>query len=379
MIGISPTWLTEAGAVAVMEMLAMGGHRAWFVGGCVRDAIIGRPVSDIDITTDAHPERVQELAKSAGMQVIPTGVEHGTVTVMSGRPFEITTLRRDVRTDGRRAVVAFANSIEDDAMRRDLTMNAIYADSSGHIFDPVGGLADLELRKLRFIGDPEERIQEDYLRSLRYFRFYAWYGRSDVGPDPDALAAISANLAGIDTVSKERIGSEVLKLLAAPDPAPATAIMASTGVLGQILPGSDAKPLGPLVHLEGGMPADPVRRLAVICAQQPSGHLRLSRAIAKDWTRISSFARDGISPSEAGYRLGKKLAIDAVLVKAALLGTEVSVDEMRMVEMGSKAEFPIKAADLKPLAGLELGKKLRDLEAQWIASNFLMSKQALLS
>ena len=259
-----------------MKMLAEGGHQSWFVGGCVRDAIIGKPVSDIDIATDALPERVKELAGMLGLPVIPTGIEHGTVTVISGRPFEITTFRRDVETDGRRAVVAFSDSLEEDAGRRDLTMNALYANFDGDVFDPVGGLEDLLARRLKFIGSAQERIQEDFLRSLRYFRFYAWYGRNEVGPDQDALNAISSNLHGIDTVSKERIGSETLKLLSAPDPAPAVGLMAASGVLGKILPGSDATALGPLVHLEAGLHPDPIRRLASICADQPSGYLRLS-------------------------------------------------------------------------------------------------------
>ncbi len=172
---ISADWLTGKQPQAVCAMLTEAGHQAWFVGGCVRNALIGAPISDIDITTDAPPERVTILAKNAGFHPVPTGFDHGTVTVVvQGHPFEVTTFRHDVETDGRRAVVAFANTIEDDAHRRDFTMNALYAAPDGLVADPLGGLPDLEARRVRFIDDAHDRIREDYLRILRFFRFHAW-------------------------------------------------------------------------------------------------------------------------------------------------------------------------------------------------------------
>ncbi len=219
MNAITGDWISETGTLKVMKMLTDAGHQAYFVGGCVRDALAGRDVGDIDVTTDARPERVTELARARGLHVVPTGVDHGTVTVIVGRPFEITTFRRDVETDGRRAVVAFSDTLEEDALRRDLTINAIYADQRGQISDPVGGQADLAAAHVQFIGKAEERIREDYLRSLRFFRFYALFGDEAQGPDPEALAAISANLPGLDTISKERVGVELLKMLSAPAPA----------------------------------------------------------------------------------------------------------------------------------------------------------------
>lgn len=224
-------------------------------------------MTDLDISTNAHPETVSKLSRKAGFHAVPTGIEHGTVTVVAdSHPFEVTTWRKDVETDGRRAVVAFADRLEDDARRRDFTMNALYAAPDGQIIDPLGGLQDLLARKVRFIDDAHDRIREDYLRILRFFRFHAWYGDADAGLDPDALAAISELSDGIDTLSRERVGSEVVKLLAAPDPAPSIAAMAGSGVLARIMPGLDATALPILVHFEQdrGVAPDAMRRLAVL-------------------------------------------------------------------------------------------------------------------
>jgi len=177
MTRIDEAWLTEPATQQVCRALTEGGAQALFVGGCVRNALLGAPVSDIDITTDAHPERVMALAAAAGIKAVPTGIAHGTVTLVANSiPHEVTTFRRDVETDGRRAVVAFSDSIHEDAARRDFTMNALYARPDGTVLDPLDGLPDLQARRVRFIGDATDRIREDYLRSLRYFRFHAWYG-----------------------------------------------------------------------------------------------------------------------------------------------------------------------------------------------------------
>ncbi|MDG2340400.1 MAG: CCA tRNA nucleotidyltransferase, partial [Paracoccaceae bacterium] len=203
-------WFQNVETQTVLSVLSEGGMQAYMVGGCVRNALLGAAVSDIDISTDALPETVTKLAALAGLKVIPTGIDHGTVTVISGGvPHEITTYRKDIETDGRRAVVAFSTSIEEDAKRRDFTMNALYADASGEIYDPLGGIGDLNDRRIRFIGNAKDRIQEDYLRILRFFRFSAWYGDLSLGFDPDALAAIGASLAGLETLSNERIGNEL--------------------------------------------------------------------------------------------------------------------------------------------------------------------------
>ena len=235
---IDAVWLKSRATQTVFALLEDAGHQVFAVGGCVRNALLGAPVRDVDLSTDAHPERVLGLAISAGLQAIPTGISHGTVTVLSdGVAFEVTTFRRDVETDGRRAVVAFSDRIEDDARRRDFTMNALYCDRSGKLRDPLGGYPDLVSRRVRFIDDANARIREDYLRSLRYFRFHAWYGDPGEGFDPDALDAIARNVDGLNSLSEERVGAEMKRLLEATDPAPAVAGMRVTGVLPALLPG----------------------------------------------------------------------------------------------------------------------------------------------
>jgi poly(A) polymerase len=198
---------TQALCAAVLA----GGYRIFFVGGCVRNAVLGEPVGDLDLATDALPEQVIRLAEAAGFKAIPTGIDHGTVTVLAdGVPHEITTFRHDVQTDGRHAVVAYSTDLAQDAARRDFTMNALYADPAGEVIDPLGGLPDLLARRLRFVGDPVQRIGEDYLRILRFFRFSATYGDPALGMDVDALAACAELADGIDGLSRERIGAETV-------------------------------------------------------------------------------------------------------------------------------------------------------------------------
>ncbi len=282
---IEADWLHAPGPRAVMAMLTGAGHQALFVGGMVRNALLGQPPGDIDIATDAVPEQVMALAEAAGFRPVPTGVEHGTITVVVAQHegIEVTTFRRDVETDGRRAVVAFSTRVEDDAHRRDFTMNALYATSEGEVIDPLGGLPDLRARRVRFVGDAGERIREDYLRILRFFRFHAHYGDPDAGLDADGLAACAANLAGIETLSRERIGAEVKRLLTAQDPAPSVAAMAEVGALERALPGADHRPLAAIVRLarEAGLAPETMRRLAALGGENPASALKLSRAEAK--------------------------------------------------------------------------------------------------
>ncbi|MCE9524103.1 MAG: CCA tRNA nucleotidyltransferase [Alphaproteobacteria bacterium] len=229
-------WLNAPETRAVMDALTVDGGEARFVGGCVRNALMGVAVEDIDIATPTPPQDVMRRMETAGLRVIATGIEHGTVTAISqSKPFEITTLRSDVSTDGRRATVAFSRDWKEDAQRRDFTMNALYADVSGQVFDYVGGIADLNARRVRFIGDPAARIAEDYLRVLRLFRFHALYGHGDI--DADGLTASALAKGQLKTLSGERIQKEMLRLLAADAPVPVLRSMAASGVLGEVLPG----------------------------------------------------------------------------------------------------------------------------------------------
>jgi poly(A) polymerase len=377
---IAEDWLTRPETQAVCRMLTAAGHRALFVGGCVRNALLGMAVADIDIATDARPETVSILAENAGLKPVPTGIDHGTVTVVSGHiAYEVTTFRRDVETFGRHATVAFSDDVAEDAARRDFTMNALYATPEGEIVDPLGGLPDLLARQLRFVGAPKARIEEDYLRILRFFRFHAWYADDANGFDAEGLAACAALSPGIETLSRERIGAEMRKLLSAPDPAPAVAAMAQTGVLAHVLPGADPAPLGPLVHLEAGRPPHWLRRLALLAGPEIAGTLRLSRAEAKGLAVLHEEIGSARGAAELGYRHGADRATDILLCRAALAGQPLAARWQEAVAQGAAAEFPLKAADLMPgLSGPALGRRLAELEARWIASGFRLGRDDLL-
>jgi len=379
---IGDEWIKRPETRAVCDALASGGHRALFVGGCVRNALLGVPVGDIDIATDAHPETVMTCAREAGLKPVPTGIEHGTITVVSGGvPHEVTTFRADTETDGRHAKVAFGQSIEADARRRDFTMNALYAESDGAVIDPLDGLPDLRARRVRFIDDPAQRIREDTLRILRFFRFHACYGDPGGGLDPQGLAACAAAHESLATLSRERIGAEMRKLLGAPDPAPSVAAMQAAGVLGAILPGADAAALAPLVHLESQAETapDPLRRLAALRGEDIADRLRLSRAEARRLAHLRDGIASGMPDAEIGYRFGAGEGGDIVLLRAALLGTPPAPDAFDDLRRGAAAVCPVRAADLMPgCSGPALGRRLSEIEARWIASGFTLGREDLL-
>jgi poly(A) polymerase len=382
MTRISGDWLRNPATRAVCAALTAAGAQALFVGGCVRNTLLGMAVRDIDIATDAAPQTVIALAEAAGIKAVPTGIEHGTVTLVSkGLAHEVTTFRRDVATDGRRAVVAFSTDVAEDAARRDFTMNALYARPDGTVLDPIRGMDDLRARRVRFIGTAAHRIREDYLRSLRYFRFHAWYGDPEGGFDPDALAAIAANLDGLAQLSRERVGIEVLKLLAAPDPAPSVAAMRSAGVLGRLLSGADDRALAPLVHVEAlaGIAPDAIRRLAALGGDF-ADRLRLGKAQSRALQQMRTAAVGGQGPAELGYRMQVGMARNALLLRAAMLEQPWEPDVMQQVETGAAARFPVRARDLMPeFQGPELGARLAAAEARWIASGFTLSRDELLA
>jgi poly(A) polymerase len=380
MTSVQGKWLSNPHTQAVFSALTAKGALVLFVGGCVRNALLGVPVSDVDIATDARPETVMDLANTAGIKAIPTGIEHGTVTLVSGGiPHEVTTFRRDVATDGRRAVVAFSDDIRHDAARRDFTMNALYAGIDGAVIDPLTGLPDLLARRVRFIGSATARIQEDYLRSLRYFRFQAWYGDPNKGFDANSLAAIAENLDGLDQLSSERLATEIVKLLAADDPVQAVAIMRQVGVLARVLPGSDDRALGPLIHLEGQTETTPdaMRRLAAL---GKADGMRLSKSQLAKVVRLRDAAIGTMGAGELGFRLKFDEAMDALLLRSALLEQPWESNALRAAENGANAKFPIKARDLMPaITGPALGRKLDELTQKWIASGFMLTRNELLS
>lgn len=380
---ITAPWLFPPVARAAMRALRDGGHQAWLVGGCVRNALIGASPTDIDIATDATPERVTALCETAGLRVVPTGIDHGTVTVVAdGDHVEVTTFRRDVETFGRHATVAFSTDMADDARRRDFTINALYANAHGDVVDPLNGLPDLQARHVRFIGDPHARIAEDYLRILRFFRFHAWYADPAQGIDAEGLAACADHLDGLETLSAERIQHEFRKLLAAPDPAPATAAMAACGALLRLLPGAGSNLLPVLVHVEeaASLPPDWLRRLAALGGEDPSPRLKLSRADTARLQRLRDGMENDMPTHELGYRLGATDALDILALRAALGTREIDPVQAQQVLSAAYATFPVKAADLMPdLQGPALGDRLKTLENHWIASGFSLTKAELLA
>lgn len=378
---VSGDWVSHPGTQTLCAMLTAAGYQALFVGGCVRNALLGAPVADIDIATDALPEIVSDIAEKAGFRVIPTGIEHGTVTVLAqGELHEVTTFRRDVETDGRRAVVAFSTAVEEDAARRDFTMNALYAAADGTVIDPLGGLPDLLARRVRFVGEAEARIREDYLRILRFFRFHAVYGDPEAGIDAEGLAACAANADGLDRLSRERIGAEMRKLLSARDPAPTVATMAQAGILARVLPGSDARALAPLVHLEAEMPPRWQRRLAVLGGENPGDVLRLSRADSGSNKAVRAEIGTTLTAAALGWKLGLDNAQDVILCRAALLEKPLPAQWQQDIARGVASVLPVTAADLMPaLQGAALGARLREIEARWLASDLTLDKAALLA
>jgi poly(A) polymerase len=351
---------------------ALGPGNARYVGGAVRDTLLGIAVKDIDLATLLTPDAVMERLDAAGIRSVPTGIDHGTVTAVLPRGVvEITTLRRDVSTDGRRATVAFASDWREDAARRDFTINALYADpASGEIFDYFGGLADLADRRIRFIGDPRLRIREDHLRILRYFRFQARFGSQPADPESEkACADLAGTLKGL---SRERIGMEFLTLLGLPDPAPTIARMAELGVLVVILPEADAEALARLVAEERrqGAPPDPIRRLAALLppeqslAEQVAARFRLSGVQKK---RLAKAAQRTSGPKNAralAYHIGREEAIDWLLLDGADIAPLVDWEI---------PEFPLKGGAIVArgvTAGPEVARILLMIEAHWVAEGF---------
>jgi poly(A) polymerase len=367
---LEAAWTQRADLARLVAALGAGNAR--YVGGAVRDTLLGLAVKDVDMATPLAPEVVMERLAAAGIRTVPTGIDHGTVTaILPDGPVEITTLRHDVSTDGRRATIAYAQDWQDDAARRDFTINALYADPlSRELFDFFGGLADLDGRRVRFIGDARQRIREDHLRILRYFRFQARFGSEPADAEAEsACAELAATLKGL---SRERIAMELLNLLALPDPAPTVTRMAELGVLPVILPEADATALPRLVAAEAdaGAAPDPLRRLAALLpadpavAEQVGARLRLSTAQRK---RLVSAAARTDGPGDArslAYRLGREEAIDRLLLTGGSIAPLAGWDIPRL---------PLKGGDVVARgvgAGPEVARILRAVEVRWVAEGF---------
>jgi poly(A) polymerase len=395
---------------AVIDALTAEGATVRFVGGCVRDAVLGRPVTDVDIATHDAPDKVMALLEAAGHHAIPTGIAHGTVTAVVGKAhFEITTLRLDVETYGRRAKVAFTDDWAMDAARRDFTINALFCAPDGTLYDPFDGLEDLRAGKVRFVGKSEERIREDVLRLLRFFRFYAHYGRPP--PDKAALAACRKLAHLLPTLSGERVAGETLKLMAAPDPAPVLSLMGNEGVLANVLPEASNVPrLEGLVALErelgepGIGPARALRRLAAALdvsaaeAEEVAGRLRLSTAQKERLAALAAPSHrvtvtdDGRTRRRELYELGPDLYRDLAMLQWAARRGEVEAmprEEaaayralLAAAEAWKPVALPVKGRDALAIgvpAGPEVGRLLAEVEKWWIERDFRPTRDECLS
>jgi len=391
-------WLRRSDTQAVFAALAARGFAARAVGGAVRNALLGLPVSDVDIATTARPEEVVAAAEAAGLKAIPTGITHGTVTIVSGsRRYEVTTLRKDVETHGRHATVVFTDDWAADAGRRDFTLNALYCSADGEVSDPLSGYADLAARRVRFIGEAAERIREDYLRVLRFFRFNAEYGNGP--PDTEGLAACVREREGLAILSGERVCQEVLRLLAAPRGPELVRWMLDYGLLPQVL-GLAPRPtlLSRLADLEAalGLTPDPVLRLAALGVEVPEDaerlrdRLRLSNEDTVKLTR-ASMRTPAINPAvpESAAKADLYAGSEAVYRERVLIAWARSNEEpaspawrcrLSLPERWQAPRFPIGGADVMALgvpAGPHVGELLRALEAWWIAGDFTADEAAL--
>lgn len=368
-------WRARPGMAQLLDALGAGEGLTRYVGGTVRDALLGVADNDVDMATRLHPDDVTRRLERSGIKAVPTGIEHGTVTAVSdGQIVEVTTLRRDVSTDGRRATVAFTDKWMEDAARRDFTINALSADPlSGDVFDYFGGIADLEARRVRFIGDPLQRIAEDHLRILRYFRFHARFGTGE--PDQAALSACTARANDLMALSRERIADELLKLLALPDPAPTLALMVERAILQPVLPEVDATGVQRLRGLvaaerDAGLAPDALRRLAAIVPPNPSAADRIASRLKlsnKARKRVAAaVGSDPAGPHALAYRLGMQSAVDRLLL------------EGRVEEAAGIADWPVPRLPIgggaliaKGIAeGPQVARTLRAIEDEWIAAGF---------
>ena len=402
-------WLNDKHLKRLLEALSSDGEEARVAGGAVRNALIGEPVADIDVATTTLPDETVRRARAAGFKAVPTGIDHGTITVVaSGKGYEVTTLRADVETDGRHAKVSFGRDWKADAERRDFTIDALYATADGTVIDLVGGIADIEARQLRFIGDAEKRIREDYLRILRFFRFFAWYGAGR--PDAEGLKACARLKEGLDQLSAERVWSELKKLLSAPDPSRALLWMRQAGVLSRVLPESEKWGIDAIHGLVAaerdlGWPAQALLRLEAIVPPDAARMKVLAERLRFSTDEGNRLQRWALAPAiemkttegtlAKTLYLGDrqsivdrlKLSLASARVRVAMDGNAALTDAggyarlLGFAEKWEKPVFPIKGADISALGvppGPKFGTLLKNLEGEWIGKGFKPDRGALL-
>jgi poly(A) polymerase len=375
------SWAARKGMRELLKALEAPQGQTRFVGGMVRDTLLGLPVSDFDLATKLQPPEVVERLGRARIKAVPTGIAHGTVTaVLPSGPVEVTTLRRDVSTDGRRATVAFTDDWKEDAARRDFTINALSAEADGEIHDYFDGIADLEARRVRFIGDPLTRIAEDHLRILRFFRFHARFGKeAPHGPSLDACAARANDLMAL---SRERIADELTKLLAMDNPAPTLALMVSHGIFRPVLPEIEEHGVERLIGLIERERAveiepEPVRRLSALLPSDPelsasvAARLRLSKKAAKRLVSAADRSTGAAEPKTLAYMIGTDEAVDRLLLSEE--DPALAAEKVKPLLGWSKPRFPLTGGHLIEMGlkpGPQVAKTLQAIEAQWVAQGF---------
>jgi poly(A) polymerase len=377
-------WQTRKGMRGLLATLGAAEGDTRYVGGCVRDTLLGLPVNDVDLATRLPPPEVIERLERARIKAVPTGLAHGTVTaIVEGKPVEVTTLRRDVATDGRRATIAYTDDWREDAARRDFTINALSADPATlEVFDYFGGREDVEKRLVRFIGDPLTRIAEDHLRILRFFRFHARFGRGD--PDSAAIDACAARANDLMALSRERIADELLKLLSLPDPSATVRLMVERGILRPVLPeiggdGVAALERLPAREAAAGVSPDPLRRLAALLPADPAAaaavaaRLRLSNRAAKRLASAAARGDEGVAPAVLAYRIGGEEAVDRLLLGAGDPAAAAALKEWARPRLAVGGGHLI-AMGLA--AGPAVARTLQRIEADWAEAGFPADREA---
>ncbi len=380
-------WLKSAAVRLIWKILSSNGNKVYFVGGCVRDSIQGREIKDVDISTDALPSRVIEMVEAAGLKVIKTGFEHGSVKVLIEQDsFEVTTFRSDLVTDGRHSKVSFSRNILDDASRRDFTMNAIYMTIDGDILDPLYGWEDLVNGYVRFIGKPEKRIKEDYLRILRYFRFISTYGEHINYKDDIAVQACSEAIEGLKTLSQSRIWEELQKILLAADPYPVLKLMKVSKILDEILPSANIECLANFLKIERKVKLEAIVMNRLLALNVNSVRFWVEKfPLTKEqcaWvSKVLISISDNSSPKVKGYKYGMNLALVSLALVNANSFEKFDQNDLADIKLGCSKKFPLSSSDLLEFfsPSKELGDELKRLKVLWFDSDLELDRNDLLA
>ena len=376
-------WLRNPSAQKLSKLYKNFGYQVLFVGGCVRNTILKMPVTDIDLATDAQPEEIIKIAKENNIRFVPTGLAHGTITlIIDNKNYQITTFRTDFDHDGRYAKVEFTESLLLDASRRDLTINALYCNHVGEVIDPLNGLDDIKKQKIKFIGNPNERIKEDNLRILRFFRFQAIYGNKNLEIDSIALEACHNHKSKLAALSKERITSELRKILSAPNPLEVIIKMNETGVLNELFQNVSIDSLEAYLKTEEKFKINInwLGRLLSLQVTQEEESLKLTRCEFKFLKQTKSAIENQIHVLEFSYYNGVENGKIYSILQNFRHNIILSKNLLNQINSLATKKFPITAKDLMPeISGKKLGEALRSLEDRWIKSNFTLSKKELLA